>query len=347
MKKWLMLGAVFFLLLSGCRASKSETLHARLEGKDKQGFAELQANPLTNSDTPGSLHAPSTAGPSIAAVSSAPSQAPRPVLVPVPKPSQRPSSPRGSAAPKSKAHKADSAKKPSVPANKAHGQSRAGRKSLTLAELAHKYPDVLRMRGSAKEKKAALTFDDGPDSRFTPKVLDVLKAAHVKATFFLIGTKANAQPELVRRIVREGHVVGNHSYSHANFPKLTPEQFHQQIEGAEHILQTLTGYAPKLIRPPYGAVNEQQLQWLADHHYLIVNWNVDSLDWKELSSDQVLSAIMQQTRPGSIILQHSGGGDNQDLSGTVLALPELIRRLQADGYQLVTIPELLHVPRNQ
>ncbi|MEC0229285.1 polysaccharide deacetylase family protein [Paenibacillus alba] len=241
----------------------------------------------------------------------------------------------------------EASKKPSVPVQKNQGRVKLSQKKLTLSQLAVKYPDTFKLRGSAQEKKIALTFDDGPDTRFTPKVLDVLKANQVKATFFVLGSKASSYPDVIRRIVNEGHVIGNHSYSHANLPKLTVDKFQSQIINTESVLQGLIGYAPKLIRPPYGAINEEQVRWVADHHYLIVNWNVDSLDWKSLSSDQVLNNIMQQTKPGSIILQHSGGADSQDLSGTVQALGPLISKLKAAGYTFVTVPELLHVAKSK
>ena len=178
-------------------------------------------------------------------------------------------------------------------------------------------------------------------------MLDALKANGVKATFFVLGSMANTHPDIIRRIVNEGHVIGNHSYSHANLPTLSADKFQNQIVSTESILQGLIGYAPKLIRPPYGAINEEQVRWFADHHYLIVNWNVDSLDWKSLKADQVLHNIMQQTKPGSIILQHSGGADSQDLSGTVQAISPLISKLRAAGYTFVTVPELLHVAKSK
>ncbi|OCT13927.1 chitooligosaccharide deacetylase [Paenibacillus pectinilyticus] len=220
-------------------------------------------------------------------------------------------------------------------------------KRLSLSQLVVKYPDTFKLRGSSQEKKIALTFDDGPDTRFTPKVLDALKANGVKATFFVLGSLASTHPDIIQRIVHEGHVIGNHSYSHANLPKLSVDKFQNQIERTDNVLQGLIGYAPRLIRPPYGAINEEQVRWMADHHYLIVNWNVDSLDWKSLNSDQVLHNIIQQTKPGSIILQHSGGADSQDLSGTVQAIGPLVSKLKAAGYTFVTVPELLHVTKSR
>ncbi|WNR46597.1 polysaccharide deacetylase family protein [Paenibacillus roseipurpureus] len=254
---------------------------------------------------------------------------------------------KSKSSPKKATSQPESSKRPSLPVQKNQGQARILQKKLTLSQLVVKYPDTFKLRGSSQEKKVALTFDDGPDTRFTPKVLDALKANGVKATFFVLGSMAYTHPDIIKRIVNEGHVIGNHSYSHENLPKLSADKFQNQIVSTESILQGMIGYAPKLIRPPYGAINEEQVRWIADHHYLIVNWNVDSLDWKSLKAEQVLHNIMQQTKPGSIILQHSGGADSQDLSGTVQAISPLISKLKAAGYTFVTVPELLHVTKGK
>ena len=222
-------------------------------------------------------------------------------------------------------------------------QAKAGQR-LSLAELRAKYPDVFKISGTSQDKRVALTFDDGPDRTFTPQILNVLKQYDVKATFFLIGSRAAEHPDIVRRIVREGHVVGNHSYSHPLFTRLTVGEFAKQIDDSESVLAKLTGYAPKFVRPPYGEITEEQLLWADRRHYMIVNWNVDSLDWKQLAADQVAQNIIGNVKAGAIVLQHSAGGDGQDLSGTVQALPRIIETLRAEGYRLVTIPELLSIP---
>jgi polysaccharide deacetylase family sporulation protein PdaB len=217
-------------------------------------------------------------------------------------------------------------------------------KKLTLAQLRSKYPLFFRLRGSNQTNKIALTFDDGPDHKYTPQILDILRKHHVKATFFLIGIRAQANPAMVKRIVKEGHAIGNHSYNHANPAKLTEAQFEKQIANTQVILSKLIGYEPKLIRTPYGAIQENQLRWAAKNGFVVVNWDIDSLDWKELNSTQVLANVLGNIHRGSIILQHSAGGVNQDLSGTVQALPIIIEKLKKQGFDLVTVPELLHLP---
>ncbi|WP_110932747.1 polysaccharide deacetylase family protein [Paenibacillus bouchesdurhonensis] len=214
-------------------------------------------------------------------------------------------------------------------------------KPMTLGELRRKYSETFKFNGP-EVKQIALTFDDVPDPRFTPKVLDVLKKHGVKATFFVVGSRAKKHPELLRRIHREGHIVGNHSYSHPLFKKKSALEFKNEIERTEKVIVKLIGYKPRFIRPPYGEINEEQLRWAKKQGYKIVNWNVDSLDWKALSKEKVKHNVLSAVGPGSIVLQHAGGGDGSNLTGTIEALPDIIRTLRNRGYHFVTIPDLLH-----
>lgn len=215
---------------------------------------------------------------------------------------------------------------------------------LSLADLRNKYRSTFLLNGDPSKREVALTFDDAPDAIFTPKVLDALKKAGVKATFFVVGNRVEAHPDIMKRIVAEGHAIGNHSYSHANLPKLTDAEFRNQIQKTDDIIRRFTGYTPNIVRPPYGNINEGQIQWLASQHKKIVNWNVDSLDWKGLNAEQVAANVLGHVHPGSIILQHAAGGTNEDLSGTVQAVPKIVKQLRADGVTLVTIPKLLNIP---
>jgi peptidoglycan-N-acetylglucosamine deacetylase len=225
----------------------------------------------------------------------------------------------------------------SEPASKSHSSEE---EQLTLGQLRQKYADTFKTNGPST-KQVALTFDDVPDPRFTPQVLDILKKYEVRATFFIVGSRAEKHPDLVKRMVKEGHIVGNHSYNHPEFSKLTMNAFRKQILHTGEIIRNLTGYTPKMIRPPYGDINEQQLQWAARQQYSIVNWNVDSLDWKGLSKDKVKENILSAVKPGSIVLQHAGGGVGSNLNGTIEALPEIIEELRNRGYELVTLDEML------
>ncbi|WP_233277810.1 polysaccharide deacetylase family protein [Paenibacillus durus] len=221
--------------------------------------------------------------------------------------------------------------------------SRPASAPLTLGQLIRKYPNAIKTNGP-RTKEIALTFDDVPDPRFTPQILNVLRRYRVKATFFIVGRRAAKHPALVRRIVREGHSIGNHSYNHPQFTKLSLRQFRSQILRAENIINKIAGFRPRLIRPPYGEITEQQLKWSAAQGYKLVNWNVDSLDWKGLSREQVKRNILSHAGKGSIILQHAGGGTGSNLKGTIEALPDVIETLRRRGYTFVTVPEMLNVP---
>lgn len=219
-------------------------------------------------------------------------------------------------------------------------------KKLSLSQLIRKYPDTIMTQGP-RSKIVALTFDDVPDPRFTPQLLDVLRKYHVKATFFIVGSRAEKHPKLVAQIIREGHVVGNHSYNHPQFGKLGMNEFRMQIIRTENIIEGLAGYKPRLIRPPYGDISEPQLKWAQRHGYKLINWNVDSLDWKGLPKSHVRNNILARAGKGAIILQHGGGGSTSDLRGTIEALPEVISIMRKRGYSFVTVPQMLQVSKNK
>ncbi|MDO3681097.1 polysaccharide deacetylase family protein [Paenibacillus ehimensis] len=285
----------------------------------------------TDTGSPLSLVGP----PAPLSVQQVPSPSAPPAPAPAPAPAVVPSAEsKRQKQPKSKAH-------PAKPSKETSGQSQR----LSLSQLVRKYPELLLLRGSAASGQVALTFDDAPDTTFTPQVLDVLKKHQVRATFFLVGAQAEKHPEMVKRIVREGHVIGNHSYSHKLFTKLSDDLFQSQVLQTQQALKRLIGYSPRLLRPPYGEISESQLLWASEHGYRIVNWNVDSLDWKQLGPEKVTSNILTNVKPGSIILQHSGGGPGQDLNGTVKALPTVIQTLKSRNLKIVTLPELLRVSK--
>jgi peptidoglycan/xylan/chitin deacetylase (PgdA/CDA1 family) len=266
-------------------------------------------------------------------------QASAPTKAPIPSNSPKPASFQNKI--KSQLNLSETVKKkpkePSLPVQQTQ------QKRLTLVQLRNKYPQVFKLNGSPREKKIALTFDDGPDNKYTPQILDVLHKYRVPATFFVVGSRSKTHPAIIKRIVNEGHALGNHSYNHPNPAHLSEAQFQNQIENTQRVLRQIIGFEPRLIRTPYGALNEAQLHWAARHGFVVVNWDIDSLDWKQLDSAQVLANILSHAHQGAIVLQHSAGGDRQDLSGTVKALPTVIEKLKMQGYELVTVPQLLHV----
>ncbi len=213
---------------------------------------------------------------------------------------------------------------------------------MSWVKLHKQFPSAFLLNGPRHTKQIALTFDDAPDPKYTPAILDILAEHDVCATFFVVGNRAAKNPSIVKRIHNEGHIIGNHSYDHAELSTLTLTNYQKQIWKTDAIIKSMIGYSPHFIRPPYGELLPQQVKWSEQAGFTIVNWDVDSVDWKNNpSSETVLQNIKKTLQSGSIVLQHAGGGIGQDLSGTVNALPQLIQLLQSKGYELVTLPELI------
>ena len=191
----------------------------------------------------------------------------------------------------------------------------------------------------------ALTFDDGPDPVFTPQILDKLKKYGVKATFFLLGENIEKFPEIAKRIDAEGHVIGNHTYSHPNLTQVSDEEYRHQIQKTDEIIQNLVGYKPRFFRPTYGAINENQVQWATEQRMMVIQWSIDTLDWKGLSAEQITETVIANVLPGSIILQHNAPG--VPLQGTVDALDQVIPQLQTKGAKFVTLPEMFGLTKER
>jgi peptidoglycan/xylan/chitin deacetylase (PgdA/CDA1 family) len=187
----------------------------------------------------------------------------------------------------------------------------------------------------------ALTFDDGPREPFTSDVLDVLRDQGIRATFFLVGENARRYPELVRRIQHEGHAIGNHSWSHRSFSDLSPAGIRDEIERTDRLLRSITGERPWLLRPPYGSAPASLVGGrgvAAATRHLVVNWSVDVRDWSTRSPLRVAVGALRAVGPGSIVLLHDGGGER---AHTVTATRWMVGHLAREGYELVTLPELL------
>lgn len=207
-------------------------------------------------------------------------------------------------------------------------------------DLARVFPNLVLRQGDVKTKTVALTFDDGPDRQYTPKILDVLAQKGVRATFFLIGKRLNDAPEVVRRIVSEGHDVGNHTHTHPNVTAFTGAEIESEIKTADRELEKFGVKKTGMFRPPYGAVGVSSVEHLAGAGYKLYLWSVDSLDWRGLKREQVINNVLPLTANGAVILFHSAGGPGEDLSGTVEALPMIIDELTAKGFRFVTLREM-------
>src|SRR5213595_901134 len=182
----------------------------------------------------------------------------------------------------------------------------------------------------------AMTFDDGPSATLTPKLLDLLAAHHIKATFFVIGENVAEHPEIVARAAREGHEIGNHSWSHPNFGKMSDDGIRSQLRRTDDAIRAAMGSNPTLLRPPYGSITPRQKKWIhQEFGYKIVLWDVDPLDWRRPGPSVVCNRIVKNTRAGSIVLAH-------DIHpGTIEAMPCVLKELEAKGFKFVTVSELI------
>ena len=182
----------------------------------------------------------------------------------------------------------------------------------------------------------AMTFDDGPHATLTPKLLDLLKERNIKATFFVIGKNAAEYPDILKRIAAEGHEIANHSWSHPDLAKMAPDTVRSELGRTQDAITKTVARPVTLLRPPYGALQAAQRQWVHDSYgYRIILWDVDPLDWRRPGPAVVSERILKGAKPGSIILAH-------DIHpGTVEAMPGTLDQLLARGFQFVTVSELL------
>ena len=186
----------------------------------------------------------------------------------------------------------------------------------------------------------AITFDDGPNPTQTPRLLKMLKDRGIKATFFCLGECVAHSPEIAQQIVREGHEIENHSWSHPQLSKMSEAAVRDQIDRTQNVIRQTTGVTPTMLRPPYGALTVRQRTWAnVTWGCKIILWDVDSLDWKHRSPAKTESIIMSETKKGSIILCH-------DIHKTTVdAMPATLDALIAKGFKFVTVAELLKMHR--
>jgi peptidoglycan-N-acetylglucosamine deacetylase len=182
----------------------------------------------------------------------------------------------------------------------------------------------------------AMTFDDGPSAENTPRLLEMLKQRNIKATFFLIGQNAASNPEVVRRILADGHEIGNHSWTHPQLSKLSDDRVTAEITKTQEAIKSASGFTPTLLRPPYGAITPRQREWIENQFGLsIILWSVDPFDWKRPGASVITQRILTQVHPGAIILSH-------DIhKQTVDAMPATLDGLIRKGYKFVTVSQLI------
>ena len=194
--------------------------------------------------------------------------------------------------------------------------------------------------GDRAKKLIAITFDDGPDRKNTPAVLDILKKYKVKATFFLVGRQVAHFPEVAKRIVEEGHSVGNHTYNHIMLTKDNPKQVQTELMGTETAIHNATGIYTNLFRPPFGRTSKAVLNQISKMGFKEIMWDIDPNDWRRPPIAKMVNYELNHVKNGSIILNHSGEGEK--LEATIKSLPWIITELRSKGYEFVTIPELIY-----
>jgi cellulose synthase/poly-beta-1,6-N-acetylglucosamine synthase-like glycosyltransferase/peptidoglycan/xylan/chitin deacetylase (PgdA/CDA1 family) len=207
--------------------------------------------------------------------------------------------------------------------------------------------------GARDDKVIALTFDDGPDPVYTPKILDILAEKGVKASFFIVGSAGVVNTDLIQRMYREGHDIGNHTFTHINSAEVSSEHLKFEINATQRLFEATIGARTRLFRPPYAADLEPQtidgaeaLRVSGSLGYLTIGMNIDPKDWHRPLARQIVAATVEGAKrgDGNVVLLHDAGGIR---TPTIAALPEIIDTLRAEGYRFATIHELLGLKRDE
>jgi len=196
-------------------------------------------------------------------------------------------------------------------------------------------------RGSHAARRVALTFDDGPDRDWTPRVLDLLAARRARGSFFLVGERAAQVPDAVRRMVAEGHEVGSHGWSHRSLWLCGPRRTADEIDRAHATLAALTGREPRYFRPPWGMVNAAMFGALRRRGERCVFWSIQSEGLRAVAAEDQVRHVLRRAHSGAIVDLHDAEGTRRAPERLVQALPAMIDGLRAAGYELATIAELL------
>ncbi|MTJ47401.1 polysaccharide deacetylase family protein [Dolichospermum sp. UHCC 0259] len=234
--------------------------------------------------------------------------------------------------------------KVAIPHNQVNLKSQSPAKVETLNfTVPPKYQakTVYQVALSNKEKVIALTIDDGPWPKTTAEMLDILKQNQVKATFFWVGSALKENPEIGKRVVAEGHAIGNHTWHHW-YRKMDEATAKSEIEKTNELIYQTTGVKTSFFRPPGGYLNNGLAAYAKSQQNSVVMWSVTSADTDPRAKYQVfVKNVIRDAKPGAIVLMHDGGGNRER---TVKALPAIISGLKQQGYRFVTVPELLEMP---
>ncbi|MBY0147613.1 polysaccharide deacetylase family protein [Neobacillus niacini] len=193
------------------------------------------------------------------------------------------------------------------------------------------------------KKMIALTFDDGPDSAVTTKVIDILDEYDVTGNFFFVGKNVTKYPEVVKQAFEKGHLVLSHSYNHIDLAQIGEEELRSEIEKTESSIEEIIGKRPAMIRPPYGETDDQVAGIAKERGYSVVLWSIDTLDWSQKEAGNIFKNVIEHVRNGDIILMHT----TPETSETQKALPMIIEELQKRNFDIVGLDTLLNMEAYQ
>ncbi len=217
----------------------------------------------------------------------------------------------------------------------------AGAVWIGYAWVPHFFTGRSIRRGRPTRARVALTFDDGPDPEWTPRILDVLDAQNVRASFFLVGERAERAPDVVRAIAAAGHDVGNHSWSHRSLWLCGPRRTASEIGRTHELLTTLTGREARDFRPPWGMVNAAMFGILHRHHLRCVLWSIQPEGLRPAAPASQVQHVLRHAHAGAIVDLHDAEGTPQAPDRLYEALPAMIGGLRRNGYDLVPLSDLL------
>ncbi len=204
---------------------------------------------------------------------------------------------------------------------------------ITVSNSARKIPIY---SVDTKEKKIAITFDAAWAAEDTDELIEILKNHNAKATIFAVGDWVDKNPQSVKNFYENGHEMANHSDTHAAFSKINREEIKQEIINCNKKIEAITGITPKLVRAPSGDYDNKSIEVAENLNMKMIQWDVDSLDWKLLSVDEMYSRMTSKVQNGSILLFHNG------VENTPEALDKILTKLEKDGYEFVTVSELIY-----
>jgi peptidoglycan-N-acetylglucosamine deacetylase len=223
-------------------------------------------------------------------------------------------------------------------------QKEAQAKGLGYAIAARYQGAIIKEAKLSKDQKViALTFDDGPWPQSTVQVLDILKQNNIKGTFFVVGQNVKNYPDLVKRVVTDGHAIGNHTWHHW-YHFMNQQVAAYEVDNTTDLIYKTTGVKTNLFRPPGGIMHNGVVNYARNRKYAIMMWSSDSVDYSLPSVSRLIDNVFRGARPGGIVLMHDGGGNR---ARTVEALPQIISNFRKQGYRFVTIPELLEMEEKQ